>query len=98
MGLGRAQLEQSIVEAETATRRQLDVEQQMQETEMQRQQRMQRAEEREMVVKQVADMNRTFYCEVRTYYLCFVVSIEACCKASGSAHSESLVLFIPHGR
>lgn len=64
MGLGRAQLEQSLVEAETATRRQLDVEQQMRETETQRDERMQRAEQREMVEKQVADMNRTFYCEV----------------------------------
>jgi len=64
MGLGRAQLEQSIVEAETSTRRQLDVEQQMRETETQREQRMQRAGHREVVEKQVADMNRTFYCEV----------------------------------
>lgn len=64
MGLGRAQLELSIVEAETATRRQLNVEQQMRETDEQREQRMQRAGHREVVEKQVADMNRTFYCEV----------------------------------
>eukprot|EP00892_Ulva_mutabilis_P004815 jgi/Ulvmu1/2705/UM014_0161.1 len=64
MGLGRAQLEQSIVEAETSTRKQLQVEQQMRENDTQREQRVQRAEQREMVEKQVADMNRTFYCEV----------------------------------
>lgn len=78
MGLGRAQLEQSIVEAETSTRRHLDVEQQMKETEMQREQRMQRAEQREMVEQQVADMNRTFYCEVSSGELLESPRLDSC--------------------
>jgi hypothetical protein len=65
LGLGRIAMEQALVNAETATRRQLTVEEQLLESAEQRVQRLQRVEERSRVEQEVADMNRKFFCEAR---------------------------------
>jgi hypothetical protein len=64
MGLGRMQLEHEQIAAETATRRQLDVEAQMNEDAETTQSRLQRAEERERVEAHVQEIKRSFFCEV----------------------------------
>jgi hypothetical protein len=66
MGLGRMELEHNTVAAETATRRQLTVEEQLHEDSEARQSRLQRVEERERVEAHVQQIKRSFYCEVRT--------------------------------
>lgn len=64
MGLGRMQLEHEQIAAETATRRQLAVEEQMNEDVQTTQSRLQRAEERERVEAHVQEIKKSFYCEV----------------------------------
>jgi hypothetical protein len=64
MGLGRQSQEEALVAAETASRRQLTVEAQLQEDEEQRQGRILREEEKARTRAHVQEMQRAFYCEV----------------------------------
>lgn len=70
MGLGRMQLEHEQIAAETATRRQLAVEEQMNEDVHTTQSRLQRAEQREKVEAQVQEIKKSFYCEVCNCLFC----------------------------
>lgn len=73
MGLGRGAQEESLLAAETAGRKQLATEAQLNEGEEQRAQRLQRAEEHARVRQHVKDMQRAFYCEVRLSHDAHVV-------------------------
>jgi hypothetical protein len=64
MGLGRGAQEESLLAAETAGRKQLAIEAQLNEGDEERVQRLQRAEEQARVRQHVKDMHREFYCEV----------------------------------
>lgn len=70
MGLGRMQLEHEQIAAETGTRRQLTVEEQMNEDLQTTQSRLQRAEDRERVEAHVQEIKRSFYCAVCVTALC----------------------------
>jgi hypothetical protein len=64
MGLGRQSHEEALVAAETASRRQLTVEAQLQEDEEQRQDRLLREEEKARTHAHVQETRRAFHCEV----------------------------------
>lgn len=69
MGLGRMQLEHDQIAAETATRRQLTVEEQMNEDLQTTHNRLQRAEEREKTEAHVQEIKKSFFCEVRVTHI-----------------------------
>lgn len=81
MGLGRMQLEHDQIAAETTTRRQLAVEEQMNEDLQTTQSRLQRAEEREKVEAHVQEIKKSFYCGVCNCLLCCAASSHAQCDA-----------------